>query len=135
MRKKNCLHSVLNFKLQGNSVNSTNFSINWNNYYESECSVTFKKHLVDTLTKEWDNSPQHMPVLTYIAGYCCYSVCKKLQCETCKTKITSRVGDVGSIENVLISRITRGGLLYPSSDVVHIVTANYTYYCKQTGKY
>ena len=57
--------------------------------------------------------------------YWCYSVCKKLQCETCKTKITSQVGTVRSIENALISRITKGGLLYPSSNVVHIATAHY----------
>ena len=49
---------------------------------------------------------------------------KKLQCETFK-KITSQVGDVRSIENALISCIPRGGLLYPSSDVVHIAKANY----------
>ena len=30
-----------------------------------------------------------------------------------------------SIENALISRITRSGLLYPSSDVIHIATTNY----------
>ena len=66
-----------------------------------------------------------MPVLTYIVGYCCYSVCKKLQCETCKTKITSQVGDVRSIENALISCITRGGLLYYSSNVVHIARSNF----------
>ena len=64
-------------------------------------------------------------MLIYVAGYCCYLVSKKLR-ETCKNKITSQVGDVQSIENALISRITRGGLLYPSPDVVHIVVANYT---------
>ena len=60
-----------------------------------------------------------MPMLIYIAGCCYYSVCKQLRCETCKTKITSQVGDVRSIENALISRITRGGFLYPLSDVVY----------------
>ena len=66
-----------------------------------------------------------MPVQTYVDGYCCYLVRKQLQSETYNTKITSQVGDVRSIKNALISRITRGGLLYPLSDVVHIVTANY----------
>ena len=51
-----------------------------------------------------------------------------------QTKITGRAGDVRNIENALIFYVTRGGLLYPSSDVVHIVTANYIIYCKQTGK-
>ena len=49
--KKNPLLSVLNLKVQGNSVNLTNFSINWNNYYETECSATSKEHLVDILTE------------------------------------------------------------------------------------
>ena len=124
MRKKSLL-SVFNLKVQGNSVNLTTFLIKWNNCYETECSATNKEHLVDILTEEWDNSLQHMPVLNHIAGHCCYSVCKKLQCEAYKTKITSLVGDVGSIKNVLISQTTRGGLLYPWSDIVHIVKANY----------
>ena len=72
-----------------------------------------------------DDGSQQMPVLTYVAGYCCHSISKKLLCETCKNKITSQVGDVQSIENSLISRITRGGLLYLSPDAVHIVVANY----------
>ena len=48
-----------------------------------------------------------------------------MQRETCKTKIASGVGDVRNIEIAFTSTITTGGLLYPSSDVVHTVTANY----------
>ena len=66
-----------------------------------------------------------MPVLTYITGYCFYSECKKLQCKACKTKATSRLGDVRNIDNALISLVTKGSLQYPLSDVVHIVKANY----------
>ena len=83
------------------------------------------KHLVDILTEKCANSLQHTPVLTYIAGYCYYSVCKKLQCETCKTKITSQVGNLRSIKNAIIFRIISGGFLYPLSDVVYIATDNY----------
>ena len=66
-----------------------------------------------------------MPVLTYITGYCCYSVCKKLQCKACKTKATSPLGNVRNIDNALIYFVTRGGLQYFLSDVVHIVKVNY----------
>ena len=82
-------------------------------------------HLVEILTEKYANSLQHTPVQTYIAEYCYYSVCKTLQCETCKTKITSQVGDLQSIKNALIFRIIRGGFLYPLSDVVYIATDNY----------
>ena len=85
---------------------------------------TLKELPVNIAPADWDDASQQMPVLT-VAGYCYHSVSKKLRCETCKNKITSQVGDMQSIENDLISRITRGGLLYPSPDTVHIVVANY----------
>ena len=99
--------------------------MNWDDYCKSECISTLKEFPVNIAPADWDDASQQMPVLTYVAGYCCHSVSKKLRCETCKNKITSQVGDVQSIENALISRITRGGLLYPSPDAVHIVVANF----------
>ena len=99
--------------------------MNWDNYCKSECISTLKKFPVNIAPTDWDDGSQQMPVLTYAAGYCCHSVSKKLLYETCKNKITSQVGDVQSIENPLISRITRGGLLYLLPDAVHVVVANY----------
>ena len=67
----------------------------------------------------------YLPVITYIAGYCCYSVNKKLKCEECKTKMTSNDGNSNSFNNSLIKGISRGGLLYPSCDMVRFVLVSY----------
>lgn len=55
------------------------------------------------------------PVLTYIAGYAAYSVSKKIKCNYCKAYLTS---DTGTAFDSLIDASNRGGLCYPSGDVV-----------------
>ena len=120
--KKIRLMSVLNLKLKGKEVNLTNFSIDWEEYFDN-------KNLNDIPIlisfEEWENAMEYLPVITYIAGYCCYSTAKKLQCDECKERITNNIGEVEAIENNLISRMTRGGLLYPCSDIVQMVMVNY----------
>ena len=64
-------------------------------------------------------------VITSIAGYCCYSVNKKLKCEKCKTKMTCNDGNSNSFNNSLIKGISRGGLRYSSSDMVRFVLVSY----------
>ena len=50
---------------------------------------------------------------------------KRLGCLTCKERLVNPFNEAGSLENSLISSISRGNLLYPSSDAVHIVTVTY----------
>ena len=61
-----------------------------------------------------------IPVISYIAGYCCYSINKKLKCDECKLRLVSNDGDLNNFGNSLIKGINRGSLLYPSSAMVHI---------------
>ena len=121
--KKIRLMSVLNLKLKGKELNLTKFSIDWEEYSDNK---NLNNISVLILFEEWENAMEYLPVIiTYIAGYCCYSTAKKLQCDECKERITNNIGEVEAIENNLISRMTRGRLLYFCSDIVQMVLVNY----------
>ena len=66
-----------------------------------------------------------LPVITYLAGYCCYAVWKKMKCTICKELITCN--DVENLpdNNLYIKGVSRGSLLYPEESVVNIVMYNY----------
>ena len=93
--------------------------------YSSDTSAQLGDIPVQISFEEWSFAMDYLPVITFISGYCCYSAIKKLRCEDCKDRITSNIGEVEAIENELISRMTRGGLLYPCSDIVQMVMINY----------
>ena len=66
-----------------------------------------------------------MLMITYIAGYCCYTVTKKLSCLHCTERIVKTEGNVDNFQNELIKKTFQGRLLYPAVDVVHIVLISY----------
>lgn len=71
------------------------------------------------------NCENYLPVLTYLGGFCCYSVLKKLKCDSCKTNLTLNM-DVNLDKNYnLIKNLDRGGLKCPNQTVVSIVMINY----------
>ena len=66
-----------------------------------------------------------MPVITHIAGYCCYTVTKKVTCLHCTERIVNTEGNVDNLQNELIKKTSRGALLYPATDVVYLVLISY----------
>jgi len=68
---------------------------------------------------------ESLPVITYIAGYVCFAINKKLQCIYCKSLMTCDCGDVPNIKASFIKGISRGGLLLPSPDMVRIAFISY----------
>ena len=73
-----------------------------------------------------ENCQDTLPVITYLAGYCCYTVNRKLKCSFCKDLLTCSDGFADLPENhIFIKGISRGGLLYPDARVVNIVMYNY----------
>ena len=122
--KKIRLLTILKLKLNGVVIHLSDFSLNWD-LFESD-SVASYTPLPITVTKEdISSSSETIPVITYIAGYCCYSINKKLKCEECKLLITSTSGDDSSFNNSLIKGLNRGSLLYPSMDIVNIAQVSY----------
>ena len=92
----------------------------------SDSSIAVKHLPMQLLREEWKSAiKQYLPVLTFIAGYCSFSVGKKLQCKDCKLRITYQGVDVLCIENTLISGISKGSLLYPSRNVVDMIVTSY----------
>ncbi|XP_035233690.1 uncharacterized protein LOC118205512 [Stegodyphus dumicola] len=67
----------------------------------------------------------HLPVLTYLGGYCCHAVLKKVKCCTCKQNITinSTVNHDQTYD--LIKNLDRGGLRWPKPFIVNIIMYNY----------
>ena len=80
---------------------------------------------VTLTTNDLSAARDYMPVITYIAGYCCYTVTKKLSCLHCRERVVNSEGNVDNLQNELIKKTSRGGLLYPAVDVVHIVLISY----------
>ena len=128
--KKIRLLSVLKLKMNGMDINLSNFALDWDRYeadFSSHCPS-----LPIVITDEDVNlANDSIPVITFVAGYCCYSINKKLQCNKCKTKITSNDGNIiNNFNNSLIKGISKGGLLYPSCDMAHIVLISYIVFDK-----
>ena len=72
-----------------------------------------------------EKANDYLPVITYIARYCVYSVTKKLKCDKRREVLISPGGNVENLSNTLIASISRGGLLYPSESVISLVLITY----------
>ena len=104
--------------------------MNWDEFFNNAGSVDGLT--VEITAVDLEQSSEYLPVITYIAGYCCHAINKKLKCDPCKQRIICPVGDVDKIKNTLIAAITRGGLLYPCLEVVHISMLSYVIVNKLT---
>lgn len=72
----------------------------------------------------------YLPVLTYVGGYCSYSVLKKIKCIECIEKLTLN-SKVNLDENYnLIKNLDQGGLKCPTQFVVNVVLYNYIFISK-----
>lgn len=66
------------------------------------------------------------PILTFLAGYCTHSVLHiRLKCDTCKNNLTIDRSLAVDASFKVICDFDRGGLKYPTVDVVNIVVHNY----------
>ena len=103
-----------------------NNEINWN---DLETAHNVKGTLGDislqVTSDDIENCKDEFPIITYLAGYCCYSVYKKRKCNSCKEMITGALDEETFPENQkYLSGISRGSLLYP-----HDTAANIVMYC------
>ncbi|XP_064093175.1 uncharacterized protein LOC135205849 [Macrobrachium nipponense] len=103
-----------------------NDEINWN---DLETTHTVKGTLRDislqVTQNDIDNCKGVFPIITYLAGYCCYSVYKKGKCNSCKEMITGEHDEeIFPKNHRYLSGISTGSLLYP-----HDTAANIVMYC------
>ena len=120
--KKIRLLSVLKLKLSGIDVTISDFTIDWNQLDDLDSQSEMN---ISVSNEDVQAALDYLPVITYVAGYCSYSINKKMKCEECKDRMVSASTDESKFENSLIKGISRGSLLYPSSDMVHIVLISY----------
>lgn len=75
----------------------------------------------------------YLPVITYLGGYCAYSVIKKLKCDICKDCLVFQKIMHYEESFKLIRNLDRGGLLYPRPFVVNAVMYSYITISKLIG--
>lgn len=71
--------------------------------------------------KDLNSLDDDLPVLTYIAGYCCHSVVKRIKCEACAGFLIIDKQMAADLSNRLIIRMDRGGLKFPSKPPLLVV--------------
>lgn len=126
------LQTTLPLILKSQSLGDINIEIvdcdiNSNDVEVDDPDTSFTNKLnVKVLKKDVEQTKSIMPVLVYIAGYSVHSVLKYLNnCQFCNFLLT-RNDEIFYHENhVLIHHQDRGGLKYPTDDVINIVTYAY----------
>ena len=73
-----------------------------------------------------------LPVLLYVAGYAAKKVTSKLSCGGCKQLLDDKSGELlqVDIDNSVLTyfqKLNRGGLIYPSTILLHVFQAVHAY--------
>ena len=123
VEKKLRMISVLELSLDNKEFSLKNFKDKWLDFNSSSQSEVAWPCVITEEAQAKAN--EYTPVITYIAEYCSYSISRKLQCSFCKDMLVSADKDAECFNNSVIAGITRGGLKYPSEDVVAIVYYSY----------
>ena len=124
--KKMRMMSVLRIPLHDQNV-SLNFfeETEWEKIENNDIS-NMEKYDVEVTQGDIEECMDLIQVITYLAGYCCFAVSKKIKCELCKELLTCNE-DIESLPDIhsYIQGISRGALLYPDDAVVTIIMYNY----------
>ena len=124
--KKNRILSVLQLTSKNEKITLTDFTIDWN-FLSADSTSASPNDLEIPVTisnNEIASAHDSPPVITYIAGYCVYSIHKKLGCDHYRNLIVAD-GDMDNFANSLIKGISRGSLLLPSADIAHTTLISY----------
>lgn len=81
--------------------------------------------IVTVKDSDFEKVQDILPILTYISGYCVYSVIKKIDCSFCEAKLTINKSLDFSEKYILIRNLDRGSLLHPQYEIIYMITHNY----------
>ena len=98
--KKIRLLPILMVKLQGQKINLTDFNSNLADFEDDLSNHDFPVLISD---EDWLSAYDCLPVITYIAGYCCDAINRKLKCEECGNQMTSASGDINNSQVVKLT--------------------------------
>lgn len=81
-----------------------------------------------------DNCNEDLPILVYLAGYCCHAILKQSECVACKEMIVIDESMCTADDAYkLIKDKNRGKLLYPQLFMINIVIHSYVVISKLCG--
>ena len=115
--------STLKLKLKEKDITLTSFELNWNQFGRVPNDSNEKPVLL--CDDDFVKGEEYLPVITYIAGYVCFSINKRLKCICCKRRMICDAADVKYIEASFTDGISRGGLLLSSPEMVRIALVSY----------
>ena len=104
--KKLRLLSVLRLKLHHKEMDISTFDTDWCQFHDDRNNINTVS--VTLTTNDLSAARDYMPVTTYIAGYCSYTVTKKLSCLHCTERVVKTESNVDNFQNELIRRTSRG---------------------------
>lgn len=124
--KKLRLRSVLRIPFHNKSVElNVKQETNWEKM-DNEDFITKLIFDLEVTQDDIEKCIDVLPVITYLAGYCCYAVSKKLKCSFCQDILTCDEGLENMPDNHnYIQGINRGSLVHPDDVVVNIIMHNY----------
>lgn len=94
-------------------------------------NLLFNVEVSDEEIKSCNND---LPILVYVAGYCCHSVLKQLKCSCCKDIIVmDEYLNIDDKAYELIRDKSRGKLLHPQHHIVNVVVHNFLLVSKLCG--
>ena len=121
--KKLRVLSVLKLHAGKRNTVLSNFSTDWNDFSDEPQPIA---NFISLTPDDFLSIQDSLPVITYIAGYCCYSVVKRLRYSTRKEQLVCPVNNMeNTLANYLIKGVSRGSFLYPSPRLLHIITVSY----------
>ena len=126
IRMLSVLKLSLPFNQQCIKIDLTNLKEpNWDEVTEQQ-KLDIYKFKIDVKEDDVNKCREVLPVILYLAGYCCYAVFKKTKCNNCKNLLSGRdkVEEIPEI-NSYFKGINRGSLLYPNDTTTNFVLYNY----------
>lgn len=93
---------------------------------EESCSNGADKFKIMISKDDIEKCKKVLPVIVYVAGYCCYAVQKKNNCKHCKDLLTyNSDNDVLPENHEYVDGISRGSLMHPNPLITNMVMYNY----------
>lgn len=125
--KKIRIMSVLerNLTINDKKIVLRDFQTNWEGLENVSHSDEIDKFNITVAKEDFEKCKNVLPVIVYVAGYCCYAVFKKMNCDCCKGMLTCNTENDVHENYKYIDGISRGYLMHPNPVVTNIVMYSY----------
>lgn len=110
-------------------ISVTMFHENIDQLPDEKADISFNPD-INIDPSDYEKIEHELPVITYLAGYCCYVAVKKIKCDFCKQKLVLEQELVVKDNYSIIINLSRGGLLFPREKVVEMVSCIYIIFNK-----